>query len=267
MSYAIQWDLLLDDERDFLESVGVELIPSGMRFTRHPTWEEFCWTFAYFFGVRNRTLQEGNHIDFAIGDCLLAGQEYFGEETVDKWAKSFLRLNAMRNHTLGLTGATLIALQMVEEQIKLCCAIVRPRGLRLTLDDFLSPDPSRRKQTLGQLTRALKKSDIFDSTFEDRLTVFVNNRNKFVHNLWVEQARSKEESGLPSEDEMREVHDFLVSLIRETQYVLGIFRGFHYAITGGYATTLGKEPEALTLAQWTRYIPGFKKVLRKQSDK
>ena len=265
MSYAIQWNLLLDDERDFLESIGVELLPSGMRFTRRPTWEDFCLTFAYIFGVRNRTLQEGNHIYFAIGDCILAGQEYFGKEAVGRWMRSFLRLVSMRDHLLGLAGATLIALQMVEEQIKLCCTLVRPKSLKLTLDDFLSPDPSRRKQTLGQLTSALKKSAIFDPTFEDRLTAFVSNRNKFVHNLWAEQARqSKKESGLPSEDEMKAIHDFLVLLLRETQYVLRVFLGCQYAIEKQPIVAALGEPESLVSTQWTRYIPEFEKVLRER---
>jgi hypothetical protein len=118
MSYAIQWDLLSVGELDILEEAGVEMHPTGMNFKRTPTWEEFTLVFAYLWALKRRTFQEGNLIDCALGDCLNAGEEFFGWDKVDKWLKEFFPLIEMRDHILIMAGGTLIFLQMVELQIK-----------------------------------------------------------------------------------------------------------------------------------------------------
>ena len=94
------------------------MYPSGVSFKRPPSWEDFTLVFAYLHGLKNRTLQEENHIGSAIGDCLNAGTEFFGKNRVDEWIKGFLRLCYMRDRILSVIGATLIFLQVVEQQIK-----------------------------------------------------------------------------------------------------------------------------------------------------
>ena len=51
--------------------------PTGMSFKRTPTWEDFTVVFDYLYALKNRTVQEGNQIHFALGDCLNAGEEFF----------------------------------------------------------------------------------------------------------------------------------------------------------------------------------------------
>jgi hypothetical protein len=273
MSYAIQWDLLSVDELDVLEEAGVEMHPTGMNFKRTPTWEEFTLVFAYLCALENRTVQEGNHILCAIGDCLNAGEEFFGWDKVDKWLKEFFPLIEMRDHILKMAGGTLIFLQMVELQIKVCCAQVSLEGLKLTWDDVFSPDPSRRKQTLGQLARALKRSDAFDPEFEDRLTKFVNARNQFIHNLWVKQLfeetnHNAKTSGFPSKEQFEEIYEFIRSLIRQAYYMQNVFQGFFYELGRAKYPELRKmeQDQTFPLRRWARYIPEFREVLRKESE-
>ena len=89
--------------------------------------------FAYLYALKRRTRQEGNHIAFAVGDCLIAGNQFFGEGKIDQWLNECIRLDTMRDMILNMAGATLILLQEVEEPVKLYCAAVAPKGLNLTI--------------------------------------------------------------------------------------------------------------------------------------
>jgi hypothetical protein len=261
-SSGIQWDLLMDDERDHLDSLGAELLPLGVRFSKTPTWDEFCLAFAYIYAVKNRTIQKDDNVNYAIGDTLGWGEQHFGEEAVFEWVKGFLRLGPLRDHIFGLSGATLGYLQIVEHQIKSFCAIVSLKGLQFTLDDFLSVDPAKRRYTLGQLAGVINKSDVFTPDFEERLTRFVNNRNRFVHNMWIEHLQSIEGKRLPSEKELIEVRDFIVSLVHDAQYTEKVFRGFYSYYLQNYLDQ--DAPEVQGLKSWSKYLPEFMQVLRTQ---
>lgn len=264
MNFEIQWNLLSDDELDFLQEVGVEMHPSGISFTGTPTWDEFTIVFAYLFNLERRTKQKENHIYFAIGDCYNAGSDFFGESKVDEWLHEFRKLQAMRDIILNMTGGTMILLQVVEQQIKLCCAAIRLDGLKLTFEDVLSTNPSRRKKTLGQLIKALKQNGIFVPEFEGRLTDFVNSRNEFIHNLWVEKIfYSSNVSGLPSKEEFDAIYKFIQSLIREAHYIRKVFRGFQYDLIRDAEESKNLDQDTLLpLHHWTKYIGEFRDVLR-----
>jgi hypothetical protein len=268
MSYAIRWDLLNEDEFDILKRKGVEMHPNGMDFTRTLEWEEFCLVFAFVYGLQNRIGDDDNHINFAIGDCLNYGVDHFGQEAVDDFIKEHLALRVVRDDIISMTGATLILLQIVEEQIKVCCTAIPVKSLNITSEDFLSPDPRRRKNTLGQLARSLKESSIFDRDFEARLTRFVNDRNLFIHSWWTEQSRrSKSNSHLPTKDELGETYEFTRLLMREAVYIRNIFRGFYYALGKDRARKYGKEPKIFSeLESWSRYVPEFRAILRAERE-
>src|SRR5215203_2844743 len=244
MSYAIRWDMLDEDELDFLNRIGVEKHQSAVTFTRPLNWNEFCLAFAIFCGLKNRIGDEENHVNFAIGDCVNYGIDRFGEDQVDNFIKEHLALRVMRDHTLSMAGGTLILLQLVEEQIKFCCTAIPIKSLNLTLEDLLSPDPRRRKQTLGQLASGLRESRIFAGDFEDRLAKFVNDRNRFIHSWWTEQnRRSESKGGLPSKDELEETYEFIRSLMKEAVYIRNVFRGFEYALVKDFERKHSEEPE------------------------
>ncbi|MFQ5852247.1 MAG: hypothetical protein ACE5JU_16900 [Candidatus Binatia bacterium] len=268
VSYAIRWELLSEDELDFLDRVGVERHSSGMEFVRIPSWDDFCLVFVYLIGLERQTTQEGNHVAFAIGDCINAGYELFGKSKVDDWFEEFFELRAMRDYILNMAGGTLIFLQQVEQQIKLCCAMIPLQGLNLTLEDFFSMDPQRRRQTLGHLARVLRENELFNSDFEKTLIDFVNRRNAFVHNLWVEDWRGRSEiSGLPSKAEFERIHTFIAQLIKDARYVRNVFRGLQYELMPREIIEAQRDDERPgAFSSWAKYIPGFQEVLREKPD-
>lgn len=261
MNFTIRWDLLSDDELDFLQEVGVEMHPSGMGFTGTPTWDDFTIVFAYLYNLERRTRQKENHIHFAIGDCYNAGSDFFGENKVDEWVQEFLKSQALRDIVINMTGGTMILLQILEHQIKLCCAVIELEGLKLTFED-ISTNPSRRKKTLGQLIKALKQNGIFVPEFEGRLTDFVNSRNEFIHNLWVEKIFYSSKEDFDAED-FNTIYKFIQSLIQEAHYVRNVFLGFQYDLIRGAAASQNLDLDTLApLNHWAKYIAEFRDILR-----
>ena len=268
MNQGIPWDRLTDPELDFLQEVGVEMLPNGMKFSHEPTWDEFTVAFAYIIAIQARSLPDEEEINWAIGDCLNEGGRYFGEDKVDSWLQEFLELRAVRDLTLGMAGGTLVLLQQVEDAIKLCVAALDIKGIDLTIADLLSDDPSRRRKTLGQLAKALKITGAFSEEFVDRLDKFVGMRNTFVHNLWIETPKKYPKGqGLPPSEEFEEIGKFISRLTGEAFYFDGVFRGFRYELTKAIAHggNSGAE-ESLPIEQWGKYIAEFQQVLRKSAN-
>lgn len=265
MTYAIKWNLLTDDELHYLDKVGIERGPTGIAFSRDLSWNEFTLAFAYLTGLDRRTLQEGNHVAFAIGDCMIEGERLFGEERIQEWVDEFLRLRSIRDLVLNQVGGALILLQEVENDFKSCCSLAPLEGLNLSPGDFLSPDLSRRKQTMGHLAKALKDSRIFSGEFETRLTNLVNNRNHFIHHLWIEKWRQTSgPTGLPSEEEFFEVQSFVANLVKDALFVRDVLRGFTLELMRSYYPNRYVDPGPETpFASWSRYLPKFHEMIRK----
>ena len=260
MNDMTRWDLLQDEELDYLKRVGVEMHPSAMNFTRTPTWEEFSVVFTYLLGLGTRTAKLDDHVNFAIGDCINQGEEFFGEEAVDKFVKDILQLRKLRDIVLNKAGATLILLQTIEHHIKFCCTALPLKGLNLTLEDFTSSDPRRRSQTLGHVARALEKSGIFGPDFEARLSRFVSMRNEFIHSWWTEQDRRSESTGgLPPREELKETFDFIQSLVNEALYVRNVFRGLEHQLVKAHDKGTESDP---ILESWARHVPDFLAALK-----
>ncbi|MFQ6026879.1 MAG: hypothetical protein ACE5Q6_05110 [Dehalococcoidia bacterium] len=142
------------------------------------------FAFAYIYTLRDLVVNpDESHIGFAIGDCMLKMEQEFGHETADRFAKEFLRLRSSRDYVLSKSAATLIYLQGVEYLIKGVCSGPQLKGLSLTVADFLSDDPARRRVTLGQLKRAIVATQWLTQDFEREFDQFVEHRNQFVHSL------------------------------------------------------------------------------------
>jgi hypothetical protein len=261
MSYQIQWGRLIEEDQDFLKSLGIETGPSFVRFTRDLTWDEITLVFGRLDGLRRRTPDaEGDHVNFALGDCLNEIKRLFGRERAELFMQEYPRLSNFRDHVLTMAGATLIYLQTVENMIKLCCASL---GIKLTLADFLSDDPDRRRVTLGQMKHALLKSGAFSFSgdFEAELGRFVHDRNEFVHYLWVEDSGENPVTGLPSEDDLARIEDRIQSLLAQAHRMERIFKGMWGAIGAGKAR---QESDASSLTPWLKYIKEFESVLDEQ---
>ena len=264
MTYSIQWELLVEEEEDLMDALGIETGASSAKFTRDLLWEEITIAFAHFVSLRKRTpMPEESHVNFAIGDCLVEMERLFGKERTEQFASEFLRLSACRDFVLGLAGGALIYLQQVEEVIKGCCACLNLKGIRLTVADFLASDPDHRRLTLGQMKNALLNTGAFSAGFEEQLNNFVQDRNRFVHSLWVEDARTSPHSELPCEEDFVRVADFINDLGRRAYRIERIFKGLWAAL--GEPLSQGLPPEAdnsATINRWLKYIPEFRDVLR-----
>lgn len=58
MSNGIRWNLLSEDELDFLDRAGVQRLSTGIAFVRRPTWDDFRLAFAYLIALKTRTFGE-----------------------------------------------------------------------------------------------------------------------------------------------------------------------------------------------------------------
>lgn len=262
LSSAIQWDLLAPVEAEFLREVGITLHASALEFTRSLTWSQFTLAFAYIYALKRRSPRRGTHVNFAVGDCLVAGEKLFGKSTVKQWLKEFLRIVRLRDMTLNMAGGLLILLQQLEEHIRLCCTALP--GAPLLMEEFFSGDPSKRRQTLGQLAQLLKQSAVFTPKFEDRLTRFVSLRNRFVHHLWIEEwKKTPSASPIPSLAEHEAIHLALQSLAREAFYFDRVFQGFRYELlTAIRGKPLDFEEDPTPADRWVRYVKEFRGALR-----
>jgi hypothetical protein len=214
MTYGIQWKRLVDEEKDLLASLGIETGSSFAKFSRDLRWEEITTAFSHFVSLRKRTSNsDESHVNFAIGDCLVEMERLFGKDRTEEFISEFLRLSASRDYVLQLAAGALIYLQRIEEVIKGCCASLNLQGIRLTVADFLSSDPDRRRFSLGLMKKALLQTKAFVPDFEKEFDDFVKDRNRFVHSLWVEDARANPYTGLPPEDHFVRVADFINDLV------------------------------------------------------
>ncbi|MDP2601075.1 MAG: hypothetical protein Q8S00_00555 [Deltaproteobacteria bacterium] len=253
-------------EAEFFQDIGASLSPVGVEFTKPVTWAQFTIAFSNIIGLKRRSPKRGTLINFAIGDCLNAGEQLFGRKPITAWLRECRIILGMRDASLQLAGGLLILLQQLEEHIRLCCATLPSAAL--SMEDFFSDDPTKRRQTLGRLSRDLKGSQVFSKEFEERLDKLVFMRNQFIHHLWVNQLRKNSSpSPLPSREEYDIIMSALRALAVEASYFDDVFKGFRYElairITG---TPPSPEEDPTPVARWTRYIELFHGALREGSS-
>jgi hypothetical protein len=177
------------------------------------------------------------------------------------------KLELYRDRLLQLSGATLIRLQYLEHVIKGCCACLSLKGLNLTFSDFLSPDPRRRKQTLGQLAKALAANEIFEPNFEARLSAFVEKRNRFIHSFWIDTFEGTSKADAPSFAVLEQIDKFVLDLFKETTELQEVFLGFYYAIGAKLAEREGADSELnAILREWAHHISAFTDVQRVRDE-
>ena len=94
--------------------------------------------------------------------------------------------NDLQLETMKLVGITLYAVQTAERSLGGALASFMTEGQPLSSKDFWQLDEAHQKATLGQLIHKLRKSFPLQSDFSDRLTRFLDDRNRFVHRLFYE---------------------------------------------------------------------------------
>jgi hypothetical protein len=261
-NYSIPWDLLSEDDAEFFDRAKIECGPSWIRFHRALGRRELATTCARLWNFRSLIARpKANHINFASGDALNEFSRRFGKRDSEFFIKEFVRVGNLRDEVLKITGGVLIYLQTVEHLIKGCCAMLKLKGLHLTLEDFQSKDPKRRHHTLGELKKALLNTVAFTDGFQIRLNDFVAGRNEFVHSFWTDEVKIDERTGLPSEVYYQDKLQFTVSLMKNANEIERIFRG----LLGIIGESLSKtQRDRKMVFPWKKYIGAFSEVLQKK---
>ncbi|MEK6407620.1 MAG: hypothetical protein AABN34_11710 [Acidobacteriota bacterium] len=263
--YSIKTELLGSDEQATLRKLDVELHASGITLTHKLAEADMRAVAAILISLKNRTHDDGNHIDFALGEWMLQADEWFGKDVGMRWIAEEVKRNAYRDYLQMLTGATLIQLQILEDFIHGCCSWLRlktKRGKTLRVSDFLSSDPNHRNETLGTLKGALEEASLFDHGFEVRLDEFVKKRNRFVHDFWVKAIKDPSFSSRPSFETLTKIEDFLSGLLTEAQELEAPFRGLFYSIDKGMAERFNIRDDMRNgvFVEWSKYEKDFLSV-------
>jgi hypothetical protein len=260
MDYSIPWHLLSEDDAHFLDQAGIERGPSFIKFSRQLSRAELALVCSRLVNFRSIVPDpKENHINFAVGAAFSEFSHRFGTKDGKYFLKQFVRLGKLRDKTLQVTGATLVYLQTVENLIKGCCAMLKLKGIKLTVADLQSNDASRRRQTLGQLKAALLGTFAFSDEFESRFNGFVRDRNEFIHTFWVSETKIDARAGLPSDHHFREKLKFMFSLMSKARDIEFVFRGLLGSIGEAFPKEMQDQDGAFP---WRRYIPNFKATLR-----
>ena len=91
------------------------------------------------------------------------------------------------------TANAVINSQYVERVLNGICIVLQTKGLRFTIDDFMSGDSKRTRQTLGMIKKQLNDTELLNPSFIERLTQFTQRRNRLVHGLFADTFSSQAE--------------------------------------------------------------------------
>jgi hypothetical protein len=91
------------------------------------------------------------------------------------------------------TANAVIGAQYVERVFNGICLMLKTDGLTFSIEDFMSGDAARTRQTLGMIEKQLRNTNLFEPSFSERLQSFTRRRNRIVHGLFVDSFHSRDE--------------------------------------------------------------------------
>ena len=174
-------------------------------------------------------------------------------------------IDELRHELMVAMGAALLTLQFFELYVSDCLLYISP-SKHYTSDDLLSGDATRRAPTLGVLLSALQRIMPLDPKFEDRLDVFIENRNFFIHRFFVPDLTRNRQA---TEADLYEKLSFILALIREANDLKPIFSGLYSLL---YKTQVDQgsiqfDPDTARYAtEMEAYERQFFSVLRGNED-
>ena len=82
-----QWDYhLLQEERDFFATLGVEPLPRGLGLTRRLDRREVRKVLVILLRLKERTpAPDDDEVNWALGDLFVKADEWFDKRDIDKW--------------------------------------------------------------------------------------------------------------------------------------------------------------------------------------
>lgn len=84
-------------------------------------------------------------------------------------------------------GLALFGIQGVEAKLKMLLSYAFPEHPDMTLKEMYDAHGKPSKETLGMLLKKLRERASVDDDFENLLTAFLQNRNRFVHGIMTER--------------------------------------------------------------------------------
>jgi hypothetical protein len=166
---------------------------------------------------------------------------------------------------LFAAGTLLARIQLLENIVKLCCGFMKVEDKNATFENLFSEDENKHKYTLGRLINLLKEPTCFTADFEERLDIFIKNRNIFIHKYWpVNEIYNIDEN--INEDKFNNMALFLDQMNMETIFMTNVFIGFHYAIGANIAYKEGKLEQLESDPEYKNmkiHLPLFLSVVEK----
>lgn len=105
------------------------------------------------------------------------------------------------------TANVIIGTQYVERVLNSIFLVLKTKGLRFTIDDFMSGDSKRTRQTLGTIQRQLNETNLFKPSLGERLSQFTQRRNRVVHSLFADTFLSQDEISIECPKALRSVEE------------------------------------------------------------
>ena len=102
----------------------------------------------------------------------------------------------------------------------------------------MSGDSARTRQTLGMIKRELSKTNLFEPSLSDRLSQYVQRRNRVVHGLFADTFKSKADIHIDSQKAQKYVFECEWVAEEGAQLVevgFGIFRALGEAFKSSYS--------------------------------
>jgi hypothetical protein len=137
------------------------------------------------------------------------------------------RASIFPDYVLIVTANAVISAQYVERVLNGICLILKTDGLRFSIEDFMSGDAARTRQTLGMIEKQLRKTNLFEPSFSERLLNFTRRRNRVVHGLFADYFKSRDEINIDSQNAQKYVEECEWVAQEGTQLVevgFGIYR-------------------------------------------
>ncbi len=155
-----------------------------------------------------------------------------------------------------VTASAVIASQYTERVLNAICLILGSQQVPFSLEDFMSGDSARIRQTLGMIEKSLRSTGFFDPSFSDRLANFTRRRNRVVHGLFADTFKSGVEIRLDSPNAMQYVAE-CEWVAREAGDLVELGFGIYRALGDLLMSSNPKQPE---LAGVLRSFDEFYKV-------
>lgn len=137
-----------------------------------------------------------------------------------------------QKEVMASVGIALFGIHTAEAYLRFVLSYIFPADEGTTWQNLFAEDQRRSKETLGRMLSRLRKQANVDPAFEEMLSRFLSNRNRFVHGLLVEQGFNPgDDAGITT------IQKFLSELEFDSWYVTAILRGY----TGMFLKVLGVD--------------------------